>query len=486
MAIPVQKLPSLEEAFNGTLFGNANITKPDDKKVVMVEPSDLIEIEDQPFHPYTTERLTELAEDIKENGQINPCTVRLKDGLKIILAGRNRKKACEIAGVKVACLFIECDDATGNLILVNSNLNQRQELLPSEKAFAYKLQKESYEAKGQRKSIAAVAEQNSENVKMIQRYIKLTDLNKPLMDMVDDQRIPVTVGVEMSYFKPHNMKSVSSYLQNSPEQKVSIQQVQELRGWDSEKDFNDSWLNDFFHDRIKKVTEEHKKKCPVHPGFCDNQEVMKKRFLRNGNIEGCAGCCSCCRNKNSCEFVCDSCRPKQVTVPNLSKLKRYQHRDKIYFIQEDPDSLEKYAAFFKMGESPVLRLGTLPNSYDTPEQAEHALEDVAISRSYTEIPQSAISENTNSSELTPEEPKKPEVNQEWERPAVRPKQSEITESIGKPKEKPTSISIKIEDLEQIPCLFNFNEAEPDEINEFIISSLIQYFNSFGSLSRSSG
>ncbi|QNK41530.1 ParB/RepB/Spo0J family partition protein [Caproicibacter fermentans] len=96
-------------------------------------------IKDQPFRPYSSERLAELAEDIKANGQISPCTVRKKDEKYIILAGRNRKKACQIAGVKVSCIVIECDDPTANLILVNSNLNQRQELLPSEKAFAYKL-----------------------------------------------------------------------------------------------------------------------------------------------------------------------------------------------------------------------------------------------------------------------------------------------------------------------------------------------------------
>ena len=86
------------------------------------------------------------------------------------------------------------------MILVNSNLNQRQELLPSEKAFAYKLQKESYEAKGQRKSTAAVAEQNAENIKKIQRYIKLTRLTPDLLKMVDEDRLLVTVGFDLSTF----------------------------------------------------------------------------------------------------------------------------------------------------------------------------------------------------------------------------------------------------------------------------------------------
>ena len=227
-----QTLPSLEEALTGTLFGEI---KRDEKQIVMLDPQDLTEIEDQPFHLYSQERLEELAEDIKENGQISPCLVRKKDGKKIILAGRNRKKACELAGVQVACILIECDDPTANLIMVNSNLNQRQELLPSEKAFAYKLQKESYEAKGQRKTIAAVAEKNSGNVrkklnvKTIQRYIKLTELTSELMNMVDSGRLLESVGFELSNLPKADMDSVSAYLQIHPGLSVSVIQAQMIR-----------------------------------------------------------------------------------------------------------------------------------------------------------------------------------------------------------------------------------------------------------------
>lgn len=224
--IQKQALPSLEQAMSGTLFGNI---KQDSNQIVMLNPDELIEIEDQPFRPYSPEKLEELAEDIKENGQISPCTVRKKDGKYIILAGRNRKKACQIAGVKVSCIIIECDDPTANLVLVNSNLNQRQELLPSEKAFAYKLQKESYEAKGQHKTAAAVAEQNSENVKMIQRYIRLTRLTKELLEMIDEDMLPVTVGVELSYLDRQDMQIIFSYLSDHPQIGISVEQAKTIR-----------------------------------------------------------------------------------------------------------------------------------------------------------------------------------------------------------------------------------------------------------------
>ena len=267
MPIPVQKLPSLEEAFNGTLFGAAvSGPKSDEKRVVMVDPKQLIEIEDQPFRLYPPDRLAELAEDIKQNGQINPCTVQLVDGKQYILAGRNRKRACELAGLKVACIIIECDDATANLILVNSNLNQRQKLLPSELAFAYKLQKESYEAKGQKKSTAAVAEQNSENVKKIQRYIKLTDLTQSLLNMVDEDRLPIMVGYELSYLCPGNMDCISSYLSSHPEQKLSVELAQILR--DEHAVFSDHWLNMFFqHSEFYQAKKEQQKNTQSTDSF---------------------------------------------------------------------------------------------------------------------------------------------------------------------------------------------------------------------------
>jgi ParB family chromosome partitioning protein len=254
--IPKQKIPTLQEALSGTMYGSE---RPDEKRIVMLDPSELTEIEDQPFRPYSSERLQELAEDIKTNGQINPCTIRKKDGQLIILAGRNRKRACEMAGLKVACVIVECDDPTGNLILVNSNLNQRQELLPSEKALAYKLQKESYEAKGQKKTAAAVAEQNSENVKMIQRYIKLTNLSKELMDMVDAGRLPVMVGVELSNMTPDDMVIIFMYLREHQNLPVSVEQAKELRPLSP---ITETELNHFFYPNevdIEKITDSKSK-----------------------------------------------------------------------------------------------------------------------------------------------------------------------------------------------------------------------------------
>lgn len=259
-----QEIPTLEQALSGTLFGSAEVAPKDSKRVLKFDPKALVEIEDQPFRLYSPAKLQELADDIKLNGQISPCIVRKKDGKNIVLAGRNRKRACELAGIKVDCIIIECDDATANLIMVNSNMLQRLELLPSEKAFGYKLQKESYEAKGQRKSTAAVAEYNSENVKLVQRYIKLTDLNRDLMDMVDEGRLPVTVGVELSYLHYNNMEAVSSYLTCNPELTISVLQAQELHRFDNELDFDSAWLDRLFgnSEQLEGESDESEKASP--------------------------------------------------------------------------------------------------------------------------------------------------------------------------------------------------------------------------------
>ena len=263
--IAKQKIPTLEEAFSGTLFGEVGKVKSG-KQIVMLDPKELIEIEDQPFHPYHPEKLQEMAEDIKGNGQLNPCTIRKKGGQYFVLAGRNRKRACELAGIKAACIVIECDDATANLILVNSNLNQRQELLPSEKAFAYKMQKEAYEAKGMKKTIAAVAEQNSENVKRIQRYIKLTELSPNLMNMVDEGRIPVTAGVELAYLPEGDMAVVSFYLRKHTDVQVNLNQVQAIREFSEESNINDEILDEVFYgesvESEKPEKEKREKKAP--------------------------------------------------------------------------------------------------------------------------------------------------------------------------------------------------------------------------------
>lgn len=211
-----QSLPTLEEAYTGTLFG----APAQDEHIVEVDPSQLIEIEDQPFRVYASDKLSDLASSIAENGQQQPCIVRKKDGQLLILAGRNRKRACELAGVKVKCIIRTCSDAEADLILTDTNLYQRHKLLPSELALAYKMQKEAYENRGERKSTKAIAEAYGENVKTVQRYIKLADLNYGLLMMVDQDRIPVHAGIALTALPASDQYLLKRYLDLHPDQEV--------------------------------------------------------------------------------------------------------------------------------------------------------------------------------------------------------------------------------------------------------------------------
>lgn len=230
-----QALPTLEEAFSGTLYGNSETIGG---QIVEIDPSELVEIDDQPFHPYKSDKLSDLAESIRNNGQQQPCIVRKLAGQYIVLAGRNRKRACELAGCKVKCIVRECSDADADLILTETNLCQRHELLPSELAKGYKMQKSAYEAKGNRKSTAAIAAVVNENVKTIQRYIKLADLHPALLDLVDAQRIPVMAGVALTQISKPTQKLLAEYLQIHDTQCVSLAEANKLVSfpdWDCDK-----------------------------------------------------------------------------------------------------------------------------------------------------------------------------------------------------------------------------------------------------------
>lgn len=242
-----QSLPTLEQAFSGTLYGSA---MPGDQ-IVELEPAELQEINDQPFRAYTPAQLLQLAASISVNGQQQPCIVRKKDDKYIVLAGRNRKRACELAGCKAKCIVRECSDADADLILTETNLYQRHELLPSELARGYAMQKAAYEAKGERKSTAAIAEQTGDTVKTIQRYIKLADLNRNLLAFVDSGRIPVMAGVMLTDTTyPGNQERLADYLKSNPNQKVSLKQSEGLMKLEALHNWYSDILADFFAGKI--------------------------------------------------------------------------------------------------------------------------------------------------------------------------------------------------------------------------------------------
>lgn len=180
----------------------------------------LSEIDDFPDHPFKVkldEDMDQLVQSIKERGIITPVTLRPKeDGRYEIVSGHRRKKACELAGfdtVKAEVREMTRDEAI--ILMVESNL-QRSVILPSEKAFSYKMRLEAINRQGQRtdltcdpvghklqgmKSVEIVAESSPDSKTQVQRYIRLTELIPELLDLVDEGRIAFRPAVELSYLQ---------------------------------------------------------------------------------------------------------------------------------------------------------------------------------------------------------------------------------------------------------------------------------------------
>ena len=175
----------------------------------------LSEIDDFPNHPFKVkmdEDMNQLVQSVKERGIITPVTLRQKeDGRYEIVSGHRRRKACELAGLeRVPAEIKELSRDEAIILMVESNL-QRSIILPSEKAFSYKMRLEAMKRQGQRTDLTStpvvsksrsneeLAEQIGESREQVRRYIRLTELIPELLDMVDENKIAFRPAVEISY-----------------------------------------------------------------------------------------------------------------------------------------------------------------------------------------------------------------------------------------------------------------------------------------------
>ena len=181
-------------------------------KIRDIPISEIDEFPDHPFKVLMDEDMEQLVESIKRNGVMTPATVRLKeDGRYELISGHRRKKACELAGFEtLKCEVKELTRDEAIIVMVESNL-QRSVILPSEKAFAYKMRLEAMKRQGERsdltsspmgtklRSDAELAEKVGESRNQIQRYIRLTELVPEILQMVDERQIAFRPAVEISY-----------------------------------------------------------------------------------------------------------------------------------------------------------------------------------------------------------------------------------------------------------------------------------------------
>ena len=196
----------------------------------------------QPFKPYSPEKLEELADSIRQHGVLEAIRVRPRNGKFQILAGHNRSQAARMAGLTTIPAIVEdVDDDQAALILVDSNLQHREKLLPSEKAWAYRTRLEALKRKAGRpknnsaqlepnfRSNETVAEEVGESRAQIQRYIRLTYLNPLLLDLVDQEKIGTTPGVELSYLSNSTQNKLLEVMATNGIQKISGKQAKDLR-----------------------------------------------------------------------------------------------------------------------------------------------------------------------------------------------------------------------------------------------------------------
>jgi len=209
--------------------------------IVQININELHPFQDYPFRVQRDEELEMLAESISMGGVFSPLLVRpLDKGGYEIISGHRRHEACKMAGIKTVPAIVrpmERDDAV--IAMVDSNL-QRESLLPSEKAFAYRMKLDAMSRQGYRSdltstqdgqkltSIQKIANASSDSRSQIQRYIRLCYLEKPLRDLVDEGRIALTPAVELSYLSTDEQTELL-YTIESEDATPSLSQAQRMR-----------------------------------------------------------------------------------------------------------------------------------------------------------------------------------------------------------------------------------------------------------------
>ena len=250
----------------------------EEAKLSKIRDIPIAEIDEFPDHPFKVlmdEDMEQLVDSIRRNGVMTPATVRLKeDGRYELISGHRRKKACEIAGLET--LKCEVKDLTRDeaiIVMVESNL-QRSVILPSEKAFAYKMRLEAMNRQGQRldltstpmvsksRSNEALADKVGESREQIRRFIRLTELVPEILQMVDERQIAFRPAVEISYLaeeQQYTLLEAMGYNDATP----SLAQAIKMK-----KFSQDGKLTD---EVIQSIMEEEKPNQKEKPAFRDER-----------------------------------------------------------------------------------------------------------------------------------------------------------------------------------------------------------------------
>ena len=219
-----------------------------------IELSKLKPFEDHPFSIRDDEAMQQTVESVREYGVLVPAIARpLEDGTYELISGHRRKHACELAGLTTMPVIVRnVDQNTATIIMVDSNL-QRENILPSERAKAYKMKLEAIKRQGARHDLTSsqvetklraderVAQESGESRAQVQRYIRLTELAPELQNMVDEGKIGMTPAVELSYLKPDEQKLLIDTI-DSEQATPSLSQAQRMKKLSQEGKINDDTM----------------------------------------------------------------------------------------------------------------------------------------------------------------------------------------------------------------------------------------------------
>ena len=235
-------------------------------KITLLPLSELHDFPNHPFKVRDDEAMQETTESIRQYGVLVPAIVRPREGGGYeIIAGHRRRHGSELAGLSaMPCIVRQMDDDTATILMVDSNI-QRENILPSERAQAYKMKLEAIKRQGTRHDLTSdqlgqklsgktsrevIAENSNDSPTQIQRYIRLTELTPELQQMVDEKKIGMTPAVEISYLKPEEQQMLLTAI-DSEQATPSLSQAQRMKKLSRDGKLNDDTMLDIMMEQKK-------------------------------------------------------------------------------------------------------------------------------------------------------------------------------------------------------------------------------------------
>ena len=264
----------MEEPKSKAKRGAKTAAAAQEDRITLLPLSELHDFPNHPFKVRDDEAMQETAESIRQYGVLVPAIVRPReDGGYEIIAGHRRRHGSELAGLSaMPCIVRQMDDDTATILMVDSNI-QRENILPSERAQAYKMKLEAIRRKAGRpakgaenlpedncdqvghnfdgkRSVEIVADEAGESKSQVQRYIRLTELTPELQQMVDEKKIGMTPAVEISYLKPEEQQMLLTAI-DSEQATPSLSQAQRMKKLSREGKLNDDTMLDIMMEQKK-------------------------------------------------------------------------------------------------------------------------------------------------------------------------------------------------------------------------------------------